>query len=94
MKKQYKLFLMVFLVFFVACEDFLNETNPNEVTEETFWTTLEDAQSGISAAYGALQINAVFNGRGWEIMNGRSDEYKCDSFLNLLNLRSLPSLRL
>ena len=52
MKKQYKLFLMVFLVFFVACEDFLNETNPNEVTEETFWTTLEDAQSGISAAYG------------------------------------------
>lgn len=84
MKKQLIIFALLIIIatpFLVSCEKsmsegFLNTENQNAMTDENFWKTEENFQSGMGSVYSVMAISAVFNGRGWELMNGRSDEYR------------------
>lgn len=57
-------------------DGFLTRENPNDLTDENFWKTEKDFESGIASIYSVMAINGVFGGRGWEMMNGRSDEFR------------------
>lgn len=71
-----KTVLFVFLALgMTSCEDFLDQENPNALTDENFWVTTSDFESGMGSVYAAMWHRATFNGRGWEIMCGRSDLY-------------------
>ena len=41
----------------VSCDDFLSQTSPDQLTSDSFWRDLEDAESGISAAYSQLEYS-------------------------------------
>lgn len=59
----YKFILIVFsLVAFFSCneDEFLTQTNPNEVSSDNFWTDLDDTQSGLNAAYASLRNYFIF----------------------------------
>lgn len=43
-------------------EDFLTQVNPNTITNETFWLTAKDYQTGLNTVYAALQFQAVSGG--------------------------------
>ncbi|WP_346882620.1 RagB/SusD family nutrient uptake outer membrane protein [uncultured Algibacter sp.] len=57
----YKIIPVVLLTLvFQSCEkDFLEETNPNELTLGSFWTNNTDLNSGLISAYSALKNNAI-----------------------------------
>jgi hypothetical protein len=76
MKTMMKTIIPVLLVMILAggCEDFLDQVNPNALTTASFFNSESDFEQAIAAGYSAFQINGVYGGRGWEIMNGRSDE--------------------
>lgn len=78
--KTIKYILLSVLLFglFAGCEEnFLDVTNPNQATPETFWDTEENAEKALGAAYGHLQ-GQVWGGQWgayemWEIRTCRSD---------------------
>lgn len=43
-------------------KDFLTEVNPNTITNETFWNTNTQFQSGLTTVYGALQFQSISGG--------------------------------
>lgn len=45
-----------------SCDDFLNEPNPNTITEDSFWRTKDDFVKGLMATYNALQATYVMGG--------------------------------
>ncbi|WP_139958683.1 RagB/SusD family nutrient uptake outer membrane protein [Flavicella sediminum] len=44
-----------------SCVNFLEEDNPNEITEVAFWSDLTKTNTGLTAAYGALQDEFVYS---------------------------------
>ncbi|MFI3305528.1 MAG: RagB/SusD family nutrient uptake outer membrane protein [Rikenellaceae bacterium] len=46
-----------------ACNEYLTEEDPNEVTTDSFWEDLDDTQSGLYAAMAALRNEYVINVR-------------------------------
>ncbi|MDN5211755.1 RagB/SusD family nutrient uptake outer membrane protein [Fulvivirgaceae bacterium BMA12] len=70
MKKQLLKHIAVGLIViipFASCNDFLEENNPNEMSTDTFWKTLEDLNSGLIGVYNSfkngniLAIGAEYN---------------------------------
>jgi len=56
-------FLFIALLCFGCNEDeFLNETNPNSITTDTFWKTEAEFNSGLTSVYSALQFQSVSGG--------------------------------
>ena len=50
--------LSVFLSFgLVSCDDFLSLNSPDKLTSGSFWRNLDDAESGIAAAYSQLEYS-------------------------------------
>lgn len=49
-----KILLLLFVISFYSCEDELDITNPNEVTNESFWLNESDAIKGINSCYSTL----------------------------------------
>lgn len=45
-----------------SCNDFLTESNPNAVTNGSFWENESDALQGLAAVYGVLQYSHVMGG--------------------------------
>ncbi|PZX51037.1 RagB/SusD family nutrient uptake outer membrane protein [Algoriphagus chordae] len=43
-------------------QDFLEETNPNAITTDTFWETSSQFQSALATVYGASQFQAISGG--------------------------------
>jgi len=43
-----------------GCEDFLTETNPNQISTESFWKTLGDLEKGLVAVYASFSNNAIY----------------------------------
>ncbi|MDO6761321.1 RagB/SusD family nutrient uptake outer membrane protein [Tamlana sp. 2_MG-2023] len=43
-------------------ESFLDQTNPNTITTETFWNTSNQFQTGLNTVYGALQFQNISGG--------------------------------
>lgn len=41
-------------------EDFLEESNPNQISTDSFWKTLNDLESGMTAVYAAFSTNNIF----------------------------------
>ncbi len=61
---------MGFLLTLGGCEEFLTETNPNEITADLFWRDLNDAETGIIAVYNSL--------RNPDLVNLRIDPCRAD----------------
>ena len=47
----------------VSCntDDFLDQKNPNEISEATYWRNLAETGTGLNAVYQTLQHPAVIN---------------------------------
>jgi len=72
MKNIYKLFIAsCLLIVATSCNDdeFLQQQSPDQLTSDSFWRNLEDAQSGLTAAYSELESRSNF-WDGWQ--EGRS----------------------
>lgn len=54
-KYKYISILLVLVLFFDSCEDFLTVSSPDQLTSDSFWRNEDDAQSGIAAAYSQLE---------------------------------------
>ena len=64
----------------VGCNesDFLDYTNPNEVVEDTYWTSEANAQAAIATIYSPIrgQMYGYFGGyTGWHTMNRADDTW-------------------
>ncbi len=61
-KKIYNLLLAgSFLALFgTACDDFLTQENPNEMTTDVFWDNLSDCDKGLTAVYNAFKNQNIF----------------------------------
>lgn len=59
--KRIGLLISMFIISF-SCDDFLEQDNLEQLTEESFWQTSEDARDGLIAAYAALQ---AYDGSKW-----------------------------
>ena len=62
--KIYKFFLIILSsgILFTSCDDFLDEQNPNTITDKTFWVSEDDFTKGLMAAYNSLQSSNVMGG--------------------------------
>ncbi|WP_297086566.1 RagB/SusD family nutrient uptake outer membrane protein [uncultured Draconibacterium sp.] len=68
MKKLIIKYMAIGLILFTAfaCEDFLTETNPNMMSTDSFWKTLDDTEMGLNAVYNSFKNGSVMR---------TSDEY-------------------
>lgn len=60
-----------------SCEDQLNQVNPNQATEDTFWTSEEDFEKALTSCYTPLKnpLNGGYYGtRGVMMRIARADE--------------------
>lgn len=74
MKLFNKIILTVIIVTASACsDDFLNLTDPNSITTDSFWSSPEDAEAAIVTLYPTF--NALYDGAA-EASNLRSDAVK------------------
>ncbi|WP_339751079.1 RagB/SusD family nutrient uptake outer membrane protein [Algoriphagus aquimarinus] len=53
---------MCSMLLFGCGQDFLEETNPNAITTDTFWQNSSQFQSGLATVYGALQFQSISGG--------------------------------
>jgi len=98
--KNIKLFIMKILrlitiyiltaILFIGCgeDDFLNETNPNAITTDTFWKSEGQFQSALTTVYSALQFQSVSGGElQYEMilgdLAGTESWYRPTAFRNL-----------
>lgn len=68
MKNIYKIFIAsILLVVIASCNDdeFIEQTSPDQLTSKSYWRNLEDAQSGLTAAYSELESRSNF-WDGWQ----------------------------
>lgn len=74
MKSLRYIFITLFALMFLGCEDFLNEAPKDTVNSSNFYKTEADALAAINAAYQPLQWPKLFNLRMWtsDIMAGNS----------------------
>lgn len=58
----FSLFLALFI--FIGCDEqeFLEEINPNAITDATFWQTERQFNSALTTVYGALQFQSISGG--------------------------------
>ncbi|MDR2622069.1 MAG: RagB/SusD family nutrient uptake outer membrane protein [Dysgonamonadaceae bacterium] len=67
-------YLLIAVQVFVACEDILDQRNPNKLDTTNFWRNADDLNSGMNATYRSLRFNGTY--RLWLniLYTGRSDE--------------------
>lgn len=64
-------------IFFVSCEDELDQQNPNVLTEDSFWQTGDEVQSALAATYKYLK-QTTFGYWGYRVVqlqNARGDDF-------------------
>lgn len=63
-KTVIKISFLFATLFFISCneESFLEEINPNAITEATFWKSEKQFNSALTTVYGALQFKAISGG--------------------------------
>ncbi|SNR54232.1 Starch-binding associating with outer membrane [Lutibacter agarilyticus] len=54
------LLILVTLIFFASCQDFLEEEPASQLSPENYYKTANQAESAVVGAYNALQRNGVF----------------------------------
>jgi hypothetical protein len=68
MKNIYKIFIAsILLVVIASCNDdeFIEQTSPDQLTSKSYWRNLDDAKSGLTAAYSELESRSNF-WDGWQ----------------------------
>jgi len=75
--KNYLYILLISLPFIGCSDDDLEQTNPNVITQESFWETEDDILSGLAATYKVMHDinNGYWGVRGIELTNGRGDDF-------------------
>ncbi|WP_081959232.1 RagB/SusD family nutrient uptake outer membrane protein [Algibacter lectus] len=63
--------LTLLLVTLTSCESYLEETNPNEISADIYWSSLEESESNLVSVYGAMLNEFIVNAR---VESWRSDE--------------------
>ncbi|WP_111709762.1 RagB/SusD family nutrient uptake outer membrane protein [Lutibacter citreus] len=43
-----------------SCDDYLSESNPNEISEDVFWSNLDETNTGLNAVYSAMLNEFMF----------------------------------
>ena len=82
--------ILLTILFLFGCseDDFLNQTNPNSITTDTFWKTEGQFQSALVTVYSALQFQSVSGGEYiYEMIlgdiGGTESWYRPTAFRNL-----------
>lgn len=97
--KRVKYLLIVLILIFISCEkDYLDVTDPNRITPDTYWTNENECFANLTAAYGALQIPDW--GRwgtteiAWTAQNWKTDEMIIrddrQAFIDLHTFTNIP----
>lgn len=70
------LFLLVIVLLVCSCESYLDQTNPNKITIDTFFKTEDDFLQALVSAYTPLRnpYGGYYNARSVEIRNYRGDD--------------------
>ena len=55
--------LTLLLVTLTSCESYLEETNPNEISADIYWSSLEESESNLVSVYGAMLNEFIVNAR-------------------------------
>lgn len=66
--------IFLVLVGFYSCEDFLEEQDPTQITNTTFWDTADELEKGLTATYSALKQRYLWASQGYKNMNSRGDD--------------------
>lgn len=74
--KYIKIFtLFISFALITGCDkDFLEESDPSQITNDTFWNTADDAEQGLIATYSALKQTFLWSSQGIKNMNSRGDD--------------------
>ncbi|MEP0212079.1 MAG: RagB/SusD family nutrient uptake outer membrane protein [Cellulophaga sp.] len=54
MKKYIIIIVLIATGVFQSCSDYLEETNPNFLSSDTYWRTLEESESNLTSLYGGM----------------------------------------
>ena len=89
-KNIYIKLLLVTAITFISCDEdsFLEQVNPNAITENTFWNTESQFNTALTTVYGALQFNNVSAGSLIKEMN-MSDIGGCETWNGGYTFRNL-----
>lgn len=72
-------YYMFLLLFFAACDDKLDLTNPNQSTVPTYWKTEDHAFAGVTAIYNALITDGSYQRSFPGLTDSRGDDFTGDS---------------
>lgn len=72
---KYTLFITFGLLLATGCDDFLVQSNQNELNKDIFWKDKDDAKKGITAAYSQLQADTRWS---WFENHYISQNYRTD----------------
>ncbi len=75
MKKIYFLIIILCPLFFSSCEKELELSNPNQLSDGTFWKNDNDFQQGLAATYKMLRASGPYSINGIYISNLRGDDF-------------------
>jgi starch-binding outer membrane protein, SusD/RagB family len=78
MKKSIYIFSVCFL-FSMGCDRKLDQLNPNELTNEGYWQTKEQAYGGVTAIYNALITDGTYQRSLPGLTDSRGDDFTGDS---------------
>src|SRR5688500_8694619 len=76
MKKVLLIVIAVVSIVTSCNEDLLNTQNPNQVTDDAFYTTLDQIGTSVTAIYAVLQGNRMVGREYFFVHDTRSDEMK------------------
>ena len=76
--------LLPFIVISNGCEKKLNQVNPNQQTNESFWLTSQDALYGVNATYSTLIEDGTFMRMTPALSDARGDDVHSNSPWNAL----------
>lgn len=95
--KQFKYIALALLLVgaMTSCEDFLTVSSPDELTSDSFWRDLSDAEAGLAAAYSKLEASTdtwefpevLFPVEAYreDIIKPGSDAYNYPNWIELAN---------
>lgn len=63
MKNLFKYLIIMVVVSggITSCDDFLTQTDPNNLNTDVFWEDLQDSEAGLTSAYASLRKSGVIN---------------------------------
>ncbi|MDW5288086.1 RagB/SusD family nutrient uptake outer membrane protein [Formosa sp. PL04] len=72
MKSNIKNFISMIVIAsaLFSCSDYLEEINPNNVSADVYWSTLEESNDNLTSVYGAMLNHFIL---GFEVESWRSD---------------------